>query len=134
MKYAGANPEQSNMKARLKMEKNQFQTEEKVLTLFEKLIDELNCLNAALAKIEANKANGNRPMLPKEAAAYLGISYDCLLRWARDGIIPSAQPGGHRVLFTQKALDQCLEHQASKSVKKSDPDEKTYGKLRKITV
>lgn len=115
------------------MDKNQFQTEDKVLTLLEKLSDQLCCLNTALANIEVNKANNNRTMYPKEAAAYLGIKYDCLLRWAREGLIPSSQPGGHRVLFRQKALDEWLAQQELQNLKKSAPDEKAYGKLRKIT-
>ena len=115
------------------MENSQLQPDEKVLMLLEKLTDELCHLNTALENIEANRVNENRTMYPKEAAAYLGITYDCLLRWAREGLIPSSQPGGHRVLFRQKALDEWLSQQEKENLKKSAPDDKTYGKLRKIT-
>lgn len=99
--------------------------EEKIVMLLEKIVGELSNLNAAMA-------NEDRTMEPKEAAEYLGLSYDTLLRWAREGIVPSAQPGGHRVLFRKKALDKWLAQHESQNTKKAEPEEKQYGKLRKI--
>jgi excisionase family DNA binding protein len=74
---------------------------------------------------------GKRTMMEaKEAAEYLFISYDSILRWAKEGKIPHSRPG-HRVLFCKETLDEWLADQESNSIKKPEPIE-GYGKLRKI--
>ena len=98
----------------------------------EQIVGELRTINETL-KSPAS-ADEDKTMFPDEAAKYLGVNYDTVLRWAREGIVPSSKPGGQRVLFRKKALDKFLaEQEKQRSPKvKSEPEQEQYGKLRKI--
>jgi excisionase family DNA binding protein len=105
---------------------------ERLMQLLEQIATELDTLNTILASKDL-KNDDDRTMFPKEAAEYLGISYDSLLRWAREGKIPSSQPGGQRVLFRKKALDAWLEEQERQRIpNKGELKDKQYGRIRKI--
>lgn len=98
------------------------------------LLEEQNQLLRQLVDALANNPNNNEDhmLTPKEAAKYLNIGYDTLLSWARQGIIPSAKPGGHRVLFNKKSLDEWQAEQEGKRNPRPKPEENQMGKLRKI--
>lgn len=97
----------------------------------ERIIELLEQISGQLTQINEKLADEERIMEPREAAEYIGVTYDTLLRWAREGIIPYSQPGGHRVLFRKKALDDHLANLEAQKLQKNAPD-KEYGKLRKI--
>jgi len=105
---------------------------EKVLTLLEQIAQELHDLNNYLGNREEKPGDGDRTMFPQEAAEYLGVSYDTVLRWAREGIIPSSKPGGQRVLFRRSALDEYLAKHEKERTPQRGNDEGQYGQLRKI--
>ncbi len=103
--------------------------EEKIVALLEQIAEELKKLNGSLS---VSSGDDERTMFPEEAAQYLGIKYDTLLRWAREGIVPSSKPGGQRVLFRKKALDEFLAEQENRRIPKPEPRQDQQGKLRKI--
>lgn len=104
--------------------------EEKIISLLEQIAAGLDTLNANLST-KANESDDHM-LTPKEAAKYINIGYDTLLSWARQGIIPSTKPGGHRVLFNKKSLDEWKTSQESQRNPKTKTKEGQTGKLRKI--
>lgn len=97
----------------------------------ERIIELLEQISGQLSQINEKMEDADRIMEAREAAEYVGVTYDTLLRWFREGIIPASQPGGHRVLFRKKALDDHLAKLEALKLQKTEPD-KEYGKLRKI--
>lgn len=67
-------------------------------------------------------------MFAKDAAKYLGISYDTLLGLSRQGIVPSLKIG-RRYVFRKETLDLWMKNQEIASVQ---PEAACYGKLRKV--
>ncbi len=98
------------------------------------LMEERNELLRDIKKLLEGKGTNDEHMLEAaEAAKYIHVSYDTILRWAKEGKIPSSRPG-HRVLFRKSALDKWLadHEQGGSGTKPKSEKEDGYGVLRKI--
>lgn len=99
---------------------------------FLQLMQEQNDLLRALLERDPAMA-GETWLEPEEAAAHIHVTYDTILAYRRQGIIPGVQPGGHKVLFRKSALDEYLVNlEKEQSAGKKEPANKEYGKLRPI--
>lgn len=102
------------------------------MEIFDKIlaaIEENNTLLRALVAAGGITAEDHM-MEPQEAADYLHVTYDTVLRWAREGKIPSSRPG-RKVLFSQRALEEFAREQSKASMNGVD-NTGEYGTLRKI--
>lgn len=102
---------------------------ERLLQLMEEQNELLRKLSESLA---GNGTDDEHMLEASEAAKYIHVSYDTILRWAKERKIPSSRPG-HRVLFRKSALDKWLADQEQGGTNPEKETDTGYGVLRKIT-